>query len=110
KRQRPSSLSAYDLVLRAMPYAYAAMPKEANIAKPMLEEALKLEPNYSAAHAFLAWCYHARFTRGGLKEEDRLAAVRHARAAVAHGSDDATSIAIAGFVTAMDERDTATAL
>jgi adenylate cyclase len=110
KRQRPSNLNAYDLVLRAMPSTYAAMPKEANIAIPLLEEALKLEPHYGAAHAFMSWCYHARYTRGGLKEDDRLAAVRHARAAVAHGSDDATSIGIAGFVTAMDERDTVTAL
>ncbi len=45
---------------------------------PLLEEALRLEPDYSAAHAYLGWCYHALFGRGGLREEDRLAAIRHA--------------------------------
>ena len=110
KRQRPNNLDAYDLVLRALPFVFAGMPKEAAIAIPLLENALKLEPNYGAANAYLSWCLHARFARGGSREEDRLAAIHHARAAVALGNDDATALAIAALVIAYDAHDTGTAL
>jgi adenylate cyclase len=110
KRQRPSNLNAYDLVLRALPFVYAQMPKDVAIAIPLLEEALKLEPDYGSAHAFLSWCLHARFARGGLHQDDRVAAIHHARAAIAHGNDDATTLAVAAFVIALDEHDTTTAL
>ena len=86
------------------------MPKEVAKAIPLLEDALKIETNYGAAHAFLSWCLHARYSRGTLHEEDRIAAIHHARAAIAHGNDDATSLAAAAFVIAMDEHDTITAL
>ncbi|MBV9347924.1 MAG: transcriptional regulator [Pseudolabrys sp.] len=110
KRRRPNDLGAYDLVLRALPHVFTNMPQEAEIAIPLLENALKLEPNYAAAHAFLSWCLHARFSRGGLQEKDRLAAIQHAHAAVAQGNDDATALAIAAFVIALDAQDAPTAL
>jgi adenylate cyclase len=110
KRQRPNNFNAYDLLLRSQPFVFAGMPKEAAIAIPLLEEALKLEPNYGAANAYLSWCLHARFSRGGSREEDRLAAIHHARAAVAQGNDDATALAIAALVIAYDGHDTTTAL
>src|SRR5262249_27972450 len=47
--------------------------------------------------------------RGGLHEEDRVAALNHSHAAIANGSDDATALAIAAHVIALDERDTTTA-
>jgi TolB-like protein len=110
KRQRPSTFTAYDLLLRSQQSVFAGMPSEAAKAIPLLEEALKLEPDYSAAHAYLGWCFHARFGRGGLREEDRLAAIRHARAAVRLGNDDATALAIAALVLAYDGHDIAAAL
>jgi TolB-like protein len=110
KRQRPTNLNAYDLMLRSQQLVFAGMPKEAARAIPLLEEALKLEPDYSTAHAYLSWCFHSRFGRGGLREEDRLAAIRHARAAIAFGSDDATALAIAALVLAYDGHDTTNAL
>ena len=110
KRSRPESLDAYDLVLRALPFVYTAMPEDAAKAVPLLEKALELEPSYAIAHAHLAWYLHQRFSRGGLREEDRVAAIRHARSATTHGGDDATALAIAGFVIALDEHDGATAL
>ncbi len=109
-RQRPNTFSAYDLLLRSQQFVFAGMPKEAAKAIPLLEDALKLEPDYSAAHAYLSWCLHARFGRGGLREEDRLDAIRHARAAVSLGNDDATALAIAALVIAYDGHDFATAL
>ena len=109
-RQRPNTFNAYDLLLRSQQFVFAGMPKEAAKAIPLLEEALKLEPGYSAAHAYLSWCLHSRYGRGGLHEEDRLAAVGHARAAVALGNDDATALAIAALVLAYDGHETTTAL
>ncbi len=110
KHERPDSLDAYDLFLRALPHIYTPMPQEAARAIPFLEKALKLEPSYAAAQAALAWCFHHRFARGGAREEDRTAAIHHARAATSHGGDDATTLAMAGFVIWMDERDDVAAL
>jgi tetratricopeptide (TPR) repeat protein len=110
RRQRPSNLNAYDLVLRSLPLVFAMMRKDAEIAIPLLESAVKLQPDYGAAYAFLGWCYHHRFVRGGLREEDRIAAVQHARAAITHGSDDATALAVAAHVLTYLEHDTVTAL
>jgi len=110
QRQRPSNLNAYDLVLRSLPFIYALMPKNAENSIPLLREALKLEPQYGLAHALLSWCFHVRFNRGGAREADRANAIRHAHEAIMHGSDDATALAIAAFVIALDEHDASTAL
>jgi adenylate cyclase len=48
--------------------------------------------------------------RGGMQEETRLAALHHARLAIAGGSDDAAALATAGFVIAVCGRDFETAL
>jgi TolB-like protein len=109
KRHRPNSLDAYDLVLRALPLVYVPMPEEAERAIPLLEKALAIEPDYAVALAALAWCHHQRFARGGLREEDRAAALRHARAAIARSGDDATALAIAAHVMWQDEHDNAAA-
>jgi TolB-like protein/class 3 adenylate cyclase/Tfp pilus assembly protein PilF len=98
KRKRPESLDAYDLYLRAMPHLMSVMPEDAEIGIGYLEEALKLDPNYAAAHAYLAWALEMRWGRGGFNEADLTAGLRHARAAVAHGGDDAATLAVAGVI------------
>jgi TolB-like protein/Tfp pilus assembly protein PilF len=110
RRQRPNNLSAYDLVLRSLPSVFAQMPKDAAIAIPLLEGAVNLQPDYGAAHAFLGWCLHHRFARGGLRAEDRAAAVKHARAAITYGSDDPTALAVAAQVIVWNEHDVETGL
>ena len=95
QRKRPESLDAYDLYLRGLPHLMSSMPEDAAIGMGLLEEALKLDPNYAAAHAHLAWALEVRFFRGGHNDADAVASVRHARAAVAYGGDDATALAIA---------------
>jgi TolB-like protein len=109
QRKRPDSLDAYDLVLRALPHVTAAMPEDASRALPLLEQALALDADYAAAHGYLAWCHEILFVRAGLREENRAAAVRHARAAVAFGRDDATALSLGAFAIAMVEHDRATA-
>ena len=98
KRKRPDSLDAYDLVLRAIPHVYPAMPDGAAKALPMLESALDMEPNYALAHGFAAWCHEILFARGGRREENRVGAIAHAHAAIAHGRDDAIALSLGGFV------------
>jgi TolB-like protein/Tfp pilus assembly protein PilF len=110
KRQRPTNVNAYDLLLRALPFVLTHTPSDSAIAVPLLEEALKLQPDYAAAHAFLSRCLHHRYARAGRCEEDRATAIRHARSAVAHGSDDATALAVAAHVIALDAHDAATAV
>jgi tetratricopeptide (TPR) repeat protein len=110
RRERPNSLDAYDLVLRALPFLYSAMPGDVANAIPLLEKALSIAPGYARAHADLAWCLHHRFSRGDHREEDRVAAISHAKAAVAGAGDDATALGIAGFVISLDAHDNASAL
>ncbi|MEJ8823697.1 winged helix-turn-helix domain-containing protein [Variovorax humicola] len=109
RRKRPEDLDAYDLVLRALPHVYKLMPEGCAPAMPLLQSALVLEPEYAFAHATLAWCHHVRFSRGGLDRAEREASIRHARAAVALGSDDALALAIGAFVIWFDAHDTAAA-
>jgi adenylate cyclase len=97
RRKRNEDIGAYDLYLRALPHVANHMPKGTQAALPLLQQALKLQPDYAAAHALSAWCHEWRFTRGGFDAADKNAAFRHARAAIASDADDAATLAIAGF-------------
>ena len=97
KRKRPDSFDAYDLVLRAIPDVYPAMPEGAAKALPLLERALSMEPDYALAHGFASWAHEIVFARGGGREENRLGTIRHAHAAIAHGRDDAVALSLGGF-------------
>ena len=96
ERKRPSDLNAYDLVLRAIPLAHSVMPDGASRGLTLLGQALAREPDYAAAHGYAAWCHEILFLRGGFREENRIAAIRHAHDALVHGRDDATALALAG--------------
>ena len=102
KRQRPDSLDAYDLVLRALPHlSVTPMPESSRIAMPLLEKALTLEPDYASALGFLAWCREILYLREGYKLEDRNAAIKYAQAAIANGKDDSLALTLGAFVLAM---------
>jgi TolB-like protein len=109
KRKRPDSLDAYELLLHAQPDVDSGMPDRADAALPLLMRALALDPAYALAHGLVAMAHHNRFLRAGLKEEDRLASVRHARLALEHGRDDALALTFAGFSLGMDAHDRAAA-
>jgi tetratricopeptide (TPR) repeat protein len=85
------------------------MPQDADRALALLERAIELEPDYAAAHAIIAWCHEQRYLRGGLQEETKRTALRHARKAIEVGGDDAAALATAGFVIAVVEADYETA-
>jgi TolB-like protein/class 3 adenylate cyclase len=99
RRKPPESLDAYDLYLRALPYVSPISAANAQIAAEYLQKALKLEPNYAAAHAYVAWALQIHFTHGGgFDEAEKMAALQHARAATAHDVDDATALAVGAMV------------
>jgi TolB-like protein len=108
-RKRPDSLDAYDLVLQAQPDVDSGMPGRVTKALVLLGRALALDPTYAMAHANAAMCHHCLFLRSGLREEDRLASVRCAEAAIAHGRDDPRALTLAGFSIGMDGHDRAAA-
>ena len=110
RRKRPDSLDAYDLYLRALPFAQVSMPGDADKALPLLRQALALQPDYAAAHALAAWCHEIRYLRGGLKEEDKTAGLHHARAAIEAGADDALTLVTAGFCIGLIAHDYETAI
>ena len=109
RRKRPDNFDAYDLVLRAQADVYSGMPERSAKALVLLDRALTLDPAYALAHAFAAMCHHNRFLRGGLREEDRAASIRHAEAAITHGQEDALALTFAGFSIGMDAHDRAAA-
>lgn len=84
-----------------MPHTATSRPESAAIAIKLLEEALTLDPDYVAAHALIAWFHEKCFARAGLKESDRAQGLSHSRWVIGSSTDDATALAIAGFVTAL---------
>jgi TolB-like protein len=109
KRKRPDSLNAYDLVLKAQPDVDSGMPAQVTKALVLLGRALALDPAYALAYANAAMCHHCLFLRSGLREEDRLASVSYAEAAIARGRDDPQALTLAGFSIGMDGHDRAAA-
>src|ERR1019366_10654832 len=109
KRKRPDSLDAYDFLLQAQPDVYTRMPEPSKRALVLLERALALDPTYGLAHGYAAQCHHSIFLRGGLREENRAASIRHAEAAITHGQDDALALSFAGFAIGMDKHHRAAA-
>jgi TolB-like protein len=107
RQKRPDNLDAYDLYLRARPYTASQSAEEGKIAIGFLEEALRIDPDYAAAHALIAWCYEWCYSRAGFDESNKTAALSHARAAIKGKTDDANALAIAGFVIVMLDKDQA---
>ncbi len=97
--KRVENLDAYELYLRALPHVAAHMPSDAKTALALLEKALKLDPDNLTVHALAAWCHELCFTREGFDKARRDAALRHARMTVGGNPQDATALAVAGFVT-----------
>jgi adenylate cyclase len=105
RRKHPDNLDAYDLYLRALPYMASVTPADARIAAGILQDALKLDPNYAAAHARLAHCHEILFSHLGFDDTERAAALRHARFVITSATDDATALAIAAFQIFLLSRD-----
>jgi adenylate cyclase len=109
RRKPPARLDAYDYVLRAMPGIQSNTVVEAGPAIELLDQALRLDPEYAYAHALLAAVHGTiyRSATGEEREASRRQAVAHARRALAIGSDDSVTLASAGFMLLIADQDLA---
>ncbi|MCB1487919.1 MAG: tetratricopeptide repeat protein [Bauldia sp.] len=73
RRKRPESQDAYDLVLRALPHLWAHRRKDNAEAIRLLDEAMRLDPDYARAKAIAAW---ARAQHAVYNWSDDLNAIR----------------------------------
>ncbi|HEY1804776.1 MAG TPA: winged helix-turn-helix domain-containing tetratricopeptide repeat protein [Terracidiphilus sp.] len=101
RRKRPDSLDAYDLYLQALPHVFSSAPADCERAIILLSQALQKEPDYATAHAAVAWCIGHRFGNNATIAADKAAALAHARAALLWAGDDASVLALAGFIIAL---------
>ena len=109
RRKPPASLDAYDYVLRATPGVVANTVVDAGAAIALLDEALRLDPEYAYAHALIATVYGIIFRSavGDDAEAARRKAVAHARRALAIGSECSVTLASAGFMLLVADHDLA---
>jgi adenylate cyclase len=107
RRKPEASLDAYDLILRAFPPAFAETPQANAEALLLLARALDMAPAYPIANALAAWCHQQRHVMEwpAAQADDREAARRMARAAIAGGADASLPLALAGAVRAAVTRD-----
>ncbi len=98
RRKRPDNLDAYDLYLRALPHTQSAMPEDASIAIGLSRRGAEARPRLRGGPRGPGRCAtRSRFRGGGFDEADRTEGVRHARLALALGTDDAAALAIAAI-------------
>jgi TolB-like protein/class 3 adenylate cyclase/Tfp pilus assembly protein PilF len=97
-----SSLTAYDLYLRALALLEKAKP-EANVqALTLLRKAVELDPNFSSAYGLIATCHVNRaFLTLNPAEDERAPGLEAARRAIETGHENADAIARAGFCIAL---------
>jgi tetratricopeptide (TPR) repeat protein len=97
----PTSLRAYDLVMRAFPKLWGQNAAAINEAIPILQDALRIDPKYGRAHALLAWCHALNATY--LWTPDPARDVEAARGAIDAMTglidDDPTALTAAGAAT-----------
>jgi TolB-like protein len=110
RRKRPESPDAYDLYLRAFPYMASISVADAAIGARFVRDALKLDPHYAAAHAYLAWSHQMSFSHGGFDEADKILGLQHARVAIANDVDDAMALAFGAMVIGLLGKDADAAL
>jgi TolB-like protein/class 3 adenylate cyclase len=109
RRKPPANLDAYDYLLRALPMVIANTAADAGAAIKLLDEALRLYPDYAYAHALTSMAYGQIFRSAGgsEREQARAKSVTHARRALEVAGDDSTALAYAGFMLLVAEQDVA---
>jgi TolB-like protein/class 3 adenylate cyclase len=100
RRKPPANLDAYDYLLRALPHVLANTPREVQEAIGLLNEALRLDPNYAYAHSLLSNAFGQIYRSAVGKEHADMqrAAEEHARRALVLSSDDGAVVTYAGWV------------
>ncbi|MCW5745163.1 MAG: hypothetical protein KIT36_03055 [Alphaproteobacteria bacterium] len=106
RRRPPDNANAYDCLLRAVPLVYQASPTAFRTAGEFLDRALRLDPDYGHAHAWMAFWHLMGVGQGWLtdREKSGAAAEYHARAAIERDPDDPMGLSFAGHVEAFLRR------
>lgn len=101
RRKPPTSLKAYDQVMRAFPKLWGQNAAAINDAIPILQDALRIDPQYGRAHALLAWCHALNGTYLWTADPGRdiEAARRAVDASTGLIDDDPTALTAAGAAT-----------
>jgi adenylate cyclase len=104
RRKPPQHLSAYDYTMRAIRHVWMLEKAEADRALELLDEALKLDPDYPLALALAAWCWAQRSVYNWVDDVDmaRKEAISRAEKAANLSSDDPLILAILGAVHTFD--------
>jgi adenylate cyclase len=107
RRKPEASQDVYDLTCRAMPCAFAEAAEDNEEALRLLDLALEMYPDYPTVNALAAWCRQQRHLMEwpGAQDDDREAAKRLARTAIAGGTDVPLALAVGGAVRAALTRD-----
>jgi adenylate cyclase len=77
-----TSVEAHDILLRGLERFWEYTPESIQAAQALFTKALEVDPDYAAAHAWLARAYVYRYTEGTARPETLEIAFRHARKAV----------------------------
>ncbi|MCY1334212.1 putative PEP-CTERM system TPR-repeat lipoprotein [compost metagenome] len=97
KRRPPTSLRAYDLVMRAYPNLWGRRKDANDQAIELLRQAIAIDPAYGRAHALLAWCHASKAAYlWTVQPERELEKALAAVAAAGSISDDPTALTAAG--------------
>jgi TolB-like protein/class 3 adenylate cyclase/Flp pilus assembly protein TadD len=100
RRKHPQNLEAYDRFLQGLPLVYAMRPADCAQALALFRQVLDLDPRFTPAAAYAAWCYEQSVVRGWptARPGDAEEAVRLVREVLRSDTDDENAIAVAGFV------------
>ncbi|HEX6114919.1 MAG TPA: adenylate/guanylate cyclase domain-containing protein [Geminicoccaceae bacterium] len=110
-RTKPtSSITAYDLYLRALPRFYSMTREGFADVRQLTNEALTIDPEFTLAKALGAYIRSIAVSQCWHEPDDSRVAVRMAREVLAEARDDPTSLRFAAQVLAYSARDYETAL
>jgi adenylate cyclase len=110
-RTKPtSSITAYDLYLRALPGFYSMTREGFAEVRRLTNEALTIDPEFTLAKALGAYIRSISVSQCWHEPDDGRVAVRMAREALAEARDDPTSLRFAAQVLAYSAKDYETAL
>jgi adenylate cyclase len=110
-RTKPtSSITAYDLYLRALPRFYSMTREGFADVRRLTNEALTIDPEFTLAKALGAYIRSISVSQCWYEPDDSRVAVRMAREVLAEARDDPTSLRFAAQVLAYSAKDYDTAL
>lgn len=106
RRKPPAEQTAYDLMLQGVDLQYALSHATYDHAGALLEEAIRRDPGFAPAHAYLATWHNFRIGQGWSPDRaaDAAAAERHAAIALDLDRNNAVALAIHGQVCSFHQR------